>query len=119
MFVFIFFVVGILLGGLVVIFALQNAALVTVSFFNWQLEGSLSLILLVATFAGILIAFLIVLPESVSGYFKYRKLRKENARLEDELSKQKELTHFARKTAPTPEAIAEIEQGAIEDRRVI
>jgi uncharacterized integral membrane protein len=119
MFVFIFFVFGIVLGGLVVIFALQNAAQVTVAFFSWQLEGSLSLILLVATFTGILIAFLIILPESISGYMRYRRLRKDNARLEDELTKQRELTHFARKNAPTPETIAQIEQGAIEDRGVI
>ncbi len=114
MFVFIFFVIGIVLGGLVVVFALQNIDVVTVSFFAWSFEGSLSLLLLLATLAGILIAFFIVLPESIGGYFRYRKLSRRNTELEEELRKQKELTHFAHKEAPSPEAIAHIEQGAID-----
>lgn len=93
MFILIFFVLGLLLGGVVVIFALQNIAMVTVSFFSWQLEGSLALILMLATLAGILITLLILLPESVSNYFSYRRLKKENTRLTQELQKQKEVTH--------------------------
>ena len=115
MFVLIFFLVGIVLGGLTVMFALQNIDVVTVSFFAWQFEGSLSLLLLLATLMGIIIAFFIILPESIGSYFKYRKLRKENARLEEELRKQKELTHFARKEPMTPGAIQEIENGAIQE----
>jgi uncharacterized integral membrane protein len=115
MFVFILFIIGIALGGLTVIFALQNIDVVTVSFFAWHLQGSLSLILMLATLMGILIAFFIILPESISSYFRYRSLRKENARLEEELRKQKELTHFARTESPTPAAIAAIENGATQE----
>lgn len=98
-----------------VMFALQNIDVVTVSFFTWHLQGSLSLILLMATLAGILMALFIILPERVSSYFRYRALRKDNARLEEELRKQKELTHFARKEPMTPDAIARIENGAIQE----
>lgn len=115
MLIFILFIIGVVLGGLTVMFALQNIDVVTVSFFAWHLDGSLSLILMLATLAGIIIAFLMILPESVSGYFRYRALRRENARLEEELRKQKELTHFARKEAATPDAIAHIENGAIQE----
>jgi uncharacterized integral membrane protein len=115
MFIFILFLLGVVLGGLAVMFALQNIEVVTVSFFSWHLQGSLSLILMVAMLTGIIIAFLIILPESLSGYFRYRALRRENARLEEELRKQKELTHFARKEPVTPDAIAHIENSAIEE----
>lgn len=96
-------------------FALQNIDVVTVSFFAWQFHGSLSLLLLMATLMGIIIAFFIILPESIGSYFRYRRLTKENARLEEELRKQKELTHFARTEAPTPAAIAAIEDGASQE----
>lgn len=98
-----------------VIFALQNNDVVTVTFFNGQIEGSLAFILLMVALMGILIACLMFLPGSISSYFRYRKLKKINARLEDDLIKQKELTHFAKKTPPTQDAIAKIEQGAIDD----
>jgi uncharacterized integral membrane protein len=117
MIVFIFFTLGIVLGGLTVVFALHNVAPVTVSFFAWQIQGSLAFVLLMAAFMGALAAYLTVLPQSILSYFKYRKLRKQNAQLTEDLQKQKELTHFARKTNPTQEDIAHIEQGAILDNR--
>jgi len=115
MIVFIFFIVGIVLGGLTVVLALQNIDVVAVSFFAWQFEGSLSLLLLLATLMGIIIAFFIILPESIGNYFRYRKLRKENVRLEEELRKQKELTHFARTEPATPAEITAIENGATQE----
>lgn len=106
---------GIILGAIAVIFALQNITVITVTFFTWQIEGSLALILLMATLMGILIALLIVLPESIRNYFRYKKLQKENANLEEELRKQKELTVFAKHTPVTADAITKIEEGAILD----
>ena len=109
----IFFILGLVLGGMAVVFALQNIDVITVVLFGWQLTGSLSLILLLSILAGILIALLIVLPRSIGDYFRYKKLQKENANLTEELKKQKELTVFAKTTSPTPEHIAKIEEGAI------
>jgi uncharacterized integral membrane protein len=108
-------ILGIVLGAVTVIFALQNITVITVSFFSWQIEGSLALILLMAVFTGILISLLIVLPESIRSYFRYKNLTKENKRLEEELRKQKELTVFARNIPASSEAIAKIEKGAIAD----
>jgi uncharacterized integral membrane protein len=106
-------ILGIALGAASVVFALQNAANITVTFFTWQFEGSLSLILLLSVAMGILISLLIVLPESISKYFQYRSLKKENAKLAEELRKQKELTVFAKQTPATPEALAKLDQGVI------
>src|SRR4051812_16490273 len=95
-------VVGVLLGAFSVVFALQNTQVVSVSFFAWHLEGSLALILMAALVMGVIIALLLVLPESIGSYFKYRRLVKGHANLSEELRKQKELTVSAEKR-PTPE----------------
>lgn len=113
----IFFILGLLLGGISVIFALQNELIVTVAFFQWQLTGPLSVILISAIISGIVITLLILLPESVSNYFKYRSLKKEIEKLHEELRKQKELTVFAKNSPPTEENIVKIEHGAIDQSR--
>lgn len=108
-------ILGIILGGVAVIFALQNTTLITVTFFTWQLEGSLALILLLTVSMGITIALLMVLPESIRNYFRYKNLKKANEKLEEELRKQKELTIFAKKTPASPEELEKLDQGVIAD----
>jgi len=75
-------ILGITLGGVAVIFALQNTTLITVTFFTWQLEGSLALILLLTVSMGILSALLMVLPESIRNVLRYKKLKKPMRSLE-------------------------------------
>ena len=60
----ILFILGLLLGAVAVIFALQNIAVVTVTFFSWQLEGSMAVILLISIISGILVCLLLLLPET-------------------------------------------------------
>lgn len=109
----ILFILGLLLGAAAVIFALQNVAVVTVSFFSWEITGSLALILSMAIGAGALAMILLVIPESAKNYFRHKKLLKENKNLEEELRKQKELTVFAKKVPPSEEAIHRIEEGSV------
>jgi uncharacterized integral membrane protein len=109
----ILFILGLLLGGAAVTFALQNITVVTVTFFSGQITGSLAVILMSAIFAGVVVTVLLLLPGSIGNYFRYRKLTKEVARLEEELRKQKTLTTFAKNTPPSPEVIDQIEKGAI------
>ena len=110
---FIFFILGILIGGVAVIFSLQNTALITVSFFSWQVESSLAAILSLTLLTGMVVAFFLFLPELIGGYIKRHALKKENKELHKELQKQKELLMFAKKEAPNDEVISEIEHGAI------
>ncbi len=110
----IFFITGLLLGIAAVIFALQNVEVITVSFFSWELTGSLALILMLAIGSGLLASALLILPESIKNHFRYKSLKKENAKLADELKKQRELTVFAKHTPPTAEVIHKIEHGAID-----
>jgi uncharacterized integral membrane protein len=112
------FIIGLLLGALAVVFALQNIAVITVTFFSWQLTGSLALVLLLAVSTGVLIAIFLLLPEFVGSYFKYKNLKKENRQLTEDLQKQKELTVFAKQTPPSREDISKIEHGAINDSTV-
>jgi uncharacterized integral membrane protein len=107
----ILFALGLLLGAFAVIFALQNIAIVTVSFFSWEVTGSLALILSLAIALGILITLLLILPEFIKNYLNYKNLKAENSKLEEELRKQKELTVFAKNTPVTKEEISQIEHG--------
>ena len=96
-----------------VVFALQNVEVITVSFFSWDLTGSLALILLVAVTSGVLIAVLLLLPEFVGSHFRYKNVLKENKKLTEDLERQKQLTLFAKHVPPTQEDLAKIEHGAI------
>lgn len=111
----ILFIAGLLLGGVAVVFALQNSDIITVAFFRWELTASLSVIILLAILMGVLTVLLILLPGSVGNYFKNRKLQKLNSKLEDELRKQKELTVFARNSTPSEAEISKIENGVSEN----
>jgi uncharacterized integral membrane protein len=110
---FIFFILGLILGGAAVTFALQNTGIITIAFFGWHLTESLSPILLLAMLSGVIITLLILLPKSIGDYFKYQNLKKEIGKLKEELRKQKELTLFAKKAYPSPKNIEKIENGAI------
>ena len=54
----IFLLIAALIAVLAVIFALQNAVPITVSFLFWQVKSSLALILIVAFIAGLITSFL-------------------------------------------------------------
>ena len=109
----ILFILGLLLGGSAVIFALENVTVITVTFFHWQITGSLALILISTLVTGVFVTLLLLLPESISNYFRSKALIKEIERLEEELRKQKTLTVFAKTTPPDPRTIDQIDKGSI------
>lgn len=75
----IFLVLGLVLGALSVVFALQNVMPITVSFFAWQVEGSLALILLLALLTGVIICGLMSIPEVIRNQMRFNALKKELA----------------------------------------
>jgi lipopolysaccharide assembly protein A len=109
----IFLILGIILGSLSVVFALQNTDIITVSFFSYQFTGSLAFILILSVLLGVLASLLIVLPDSIKNHFRYRRLKAEYAKLEEDLRKQKELTVFAKQTPASQERLDHIDRGAI------
>jgi len=111
------FIIGLLIGAIAVIFVLQNVTIITVTFFVWHITGSLAAILITTLLSGIVATLLIVLPGSVRNFWGYRTLEKKIKKLGEDLERQKELTFFARKTPPTAEDIARIEEGVIQKPR--
>ncbi len=99
-----FLILGALVGAVSIIFILQNVTPVTVTFFAYQLNGSLALVLFLALFAGVVITILMLLPGFVSDEFKVMRLKKQVKELEDELFATKESLH---QTATRPMAASD------------
>ncbi len=79
------FIIGIIFGAVIIIFILQNMMPVTVSFFAWQTEGSLALLLLLAVVAGMLVSWLLSIPEML----RLNDLKAHAKRLEKDLAVHK------------------------------
>ncbi len=86
---FIFLILGLILGALIIIFALQNTALVAVTFLTWHFQGSLALILVLAVAAGAILCSFLSLPEVLRKRFLISKLQKKTTVLQDELTEKK------------------------------
>jgi len=93
-------IVGIIMGGLTVLFALQNTAIVTVTFLTWQITAPLAILLLVCMLGGITLTLLVLLPFLIRDALAARTLRREKRALEDEFTKYR----AAQTVAPTPAA---------------
>ena len=73
----VFLVLGLIIAVVAVIFALQNTAAVTVSFFIWQFDQSLALVLLLAVALGVLIVVLTLLPTVIREKWQLSGRRKK------------------------------------------
>ncbi len=80
-----FLILGIVLGIVSVIFVSQNTELITVTFFSWQIEGSLALILFLAIVCGATITLLILFPSFVRDAFSLASIKRKKKILEEEL----------------------------------
>lgn len=89
------FIIGIVLGGAVVIFALQNLSPVMVTFLGWSFEGSIAFIVLIALFAGIVVSLLFSLSSFISGMMAQSKLKGHNDALRKDLDQHKEMLQEA------------------------
>lgn len=98
--------IGILLGGVAVIFALQNLAPVMVSFLGWHFEGSIALIVIIALLAGIIISLLLSLSSAITGMINESRLKRHNEQLKKELDDHKvALADAQQKIAEKPDTI--------------
>lgn len=82
----IFLILGVLLGAVSVMFVFQNITPVTVSFFTWQMDGSLSVIIFLALVSGVFITLLFLLPSFIRDEFRYSRLKKHTRAVEEELA---------------------------------
>ncbi len=88
----IYLVLAAVLGIFISVFAIQNAAPVTVKFIFWQFESSLAVLIILAILAGMILILLLSLPGRIKRrkelYDKQKKIRELEKRLK-ELEEQK------------------------------
>lgn len=82
-------ILALLIAIVAVVFALQNTAAVTVSFFVWQFDQSLALVLLLTVALGVLIGIFTVLPGALRSKWRLKSQRKKMDGLEKSLQQEK------------------------------
>jgi lipopolysaccharide assembly protein A len=95
-------IIGLILGALFVIFALQNTAIVTITFFSWQLTQPLAFVLLGTLVAGGVVALLVLLPSVMRDEMLFTLVRSERDDLEEELRRTKTELRRRPYTTDTP-----------------
>ena len=99
----IFLLLGAVLGGLSVVFVLQNIVPITVTFLTWQISGSLAIVLGLTLIAGMVLSLLVLLPSFIRDEIRFRKVLKRQKELEDELAvARRDLIEAARSAVVTP-----------------
>lgn len=81
----ILFIIGLVLGAVLIIFAAQNVTPITVAFLAWRFEGSLALILALAVTGGILVCAFLSLPDVIRKRFYISRLKRANDALKEEI----------------------------------
>jgi putative membrane protein len=93
----IFIIIALIIAVVAVIFALQNLAAVTVTFFFWSFHGSLALVLLLSVAAGVLISLLAGLPGMIRSRWTVASHKKKMVALESERNEHKTRSEEAEK----------------------
>jgi len=114
----IFLILALLIAILAVIFAVQNVAVVTISFFAWSTEVSLAVALLLALAAGVLITVFLSIPGRIKGSWDSAAGRKKFSALETERDNLKakmeqllfDRDHYIKKLEASEQEIAGLEE---------
>jgi len=83
-------IVAIIVAILAVVFALQNAVPITVSFLTWRFESSLALVLLITLALGIIMSLLVSVPSTIKKMKSISSQKKKIQELEDSLQRGSE-----------------------------
>jgi len=78
-----FIVLALLIAIAIILFAIQNSAIVTISFLSFHYTGSLALIVVVLFTAGLLAGLLISLPSLLKKHLALREHKKKIKQLEE------------------------------------
>jgi lipopolysaccharide assembly protein A len=96
----IYLIFAIILALLVTIFAVQNNAIIAISFLFWKLDGSLALVLMITLTLGILIGLLVSAPSALRRTLQGSEQRKTIRALEKTIAQTK--TETAQPEKPIP-----------------
>jgi uncharacterized integral membrane protein len=83
---FIFLILGAIIGALSVVFVAQNTMPISVTFLSWQIEGSLAVILTITFVGGVLMTALFSITGLISDWIESARLRRRIRSLEEELA---------------------------------
>jgi lipopolysaccharide assembly protein A len=83
-----FIFLALLISIVLVLFAAQNAAMVTLSFLSFHFQGSLALILVIVFAAGFITGVLMTLPSILKKSFALREQRRRVKQLEEGVMKR-------------------------------
>ncbi len=72
-----FIIAALIIAILAVVFAIQNADIILVSFLVWQFQGSMALVLLLTFVLGFIAGLLIILPKLVKRSFMVSSQKKK------------------------------------------
>lgn len=86
---------GMISAIVIVVFALQNGRIVTVSFFDWSVEASLVLVIMITALMGFLTALFFELVVQIKLRFRLYKMGRQVKLLEEELVKLKSVQNAA------------------------
>ncbi len=83
----VYLILAAVVGIFVALFAIQNAASVTVKFIIWQFESSLAVVIILAMLAGMLLVFLLSIPGRLKRrrelYNKQKKINELEKRVQE------------------------------------
>jgi len=99
-------ILALVMAILMVFFALENTAMVTVSFFGYAVQGSLALIVMVAMGVGVLIGLLVMAPGRIKSGLSNARKSKQIGSLETSLEEHRtKLSEMEKRSdsAPPPE----------------
>ena len=85
-------IIGLIMAILAILFAFQNATVVSISFGVWELEQSLAIILIVTLGLGIIISLLLSLPTILKRGWQVAGYKKKIADLQSHLESQSKLS---------------------------
>jgi len=86
-----FLITALIIAILAVVFALQNADIILVTFLIWKFEGSLALILLLTFATGVIVSLLILLPRIIKRSLIALNQKKRIKELEIKLEEKREV----------------------------
>lgn len=79
-------IIGLLLSSTAIFFAFQNPDIVTIKFFDNQITGTISLLIITSLLIGFLIAMIFFVPRLIADSWKVRSLKRENDQLKNRLN---------------------------------
>ena len=96
-----FIITALIIAILAVVFAIQNANIIIISFLAWQFQGSMALVLLLTFALGFVAGSLIILPKLIKRSFmisnQKKKLEESQKRLEEKNVAQQQEAEKARR----------------------